>query len=100
MKCRRRTWLTRPSSRTRYKWYRISMTDDERPTDVSPGEPAPPAPESTAPLIPGWRGDPGEKIKFLWQILPIEDEQVEGWFDKTNTFQRFPAFVFGEYAAG
>src|SRR5262249_13380999 len=68
-------------------------------------------------------GFPGNRIQFLWQILPIEDVQVEGWYDPGDAqvaqnvpggdfvqagqvagfdpaaarFHSFPAFFWGQY---
>lgn len=78
---------------TIYRWYRIRMRD------VSDAEGSP---AGGGPIIPGWRvtnGNQGSRIQHRWQILPIEDEQVAGWYDGENTFQRFPAWVFGRFYA-
>ena len=70
---------------TVYRWYRISMTaiDDVNKT----------------PQIPGWKGNPGERITYLWQVLPTEDVQVEGYYDVLggNKFVSLPAWVFGQF---
>jgi hypothetical protein len=66
-----------------YRWYRIKMVD----LDGS----------GLKPRIPGWQGDPGNRLEFLWQILPIEDVQVEGWFDPLGIWHSKPAYVFGVF---
>ncbi len=72
------------AARTVYRWYRIKMED----LDGS----------GLTPRIPGWDGVPGKRIDFLWQILPIEDEQVEGYHDALGVWHRRPAEVFGSFA--
>ena len=40
---------------------------------------------------------PGDRILYRWQVLPIEDVQVAGWFDPQNIFRALPAWVFGKF---
>lgn len=67
-----------------YRWYRIRM---DKSIDG----------QNKPPLIPGWRGDPGKHIQALWQILPIEDKQVFGWYDNQNNFVPYDALAYGRY---
>jgi hypothetical protein len=71
---------------TVFRWYRVSMQaiDDA----------------SKTPLIPGWKGNPGERIQALWQILPLLDTQVQGWFDEVRVFHPYPAVAYGVYFEG
>lgn len=65
---------------TVYRWYRIKMADIQNPRKP--------------PLIPGWAGG---RISFLWQVLPIEDVQIEGYYDEFRVFRPYPAWVFGQF---
>lgn len=74
---------------TVFRWYRIQ-------DDASADDPKQP------PAIPGWDGGTGadkDRIEALWQILPIEDVLVLGWFDNTNQFNPLPAQAYGLYWA-
>jgi hypothetical protein len=65
---------------TVFKWYRIQMTSFDR--------------ADKGPVIPGWSG---ERISALRQILPINDVQVDGWYDPSGTFHPYPAWVYGYF---
>ena len=71
------------AKQTVYRWYRIKLQDLAEQLEL--------------PLIPGWGGDPGRRIEELWQILPILDTQVLGWYDPSQRFHPYPAWVFGEF---
>jgi hypothetical protein len=66
-----------------YRWYRISM-------DAIDGH-------ADGPQIPGWGGYPGKRISEVWQILPIEDVQVFGYYDVASVFHPLPAAVYGKF---
>jgi hypothetical protein len=70
---------------TVWRWYRIAMSPLQNQYAGGPALP---------PVIPGWSG---ERIKALWQILPIEDVMVRGWYDETQQFRPYPATVNGRY---
>ena len=69
--------------RTVFRWYRIK---NEGIDDFALGA-----------RIPGWGGFPGRRLADLWQILPIEDEQVLGYYDEQEIFHPFTAVVWGEF---
>ena len=68
-----------------YKWYRVKTSGSADNKNLPP-------------LIPGWRGNPGTRIQALWQILPLEDAQVVGWYDALNVWHSYPAYVYGTFA--
>ncbi len=87
--------------RTVYRWYRIKTTG-------SIDDPTKP------PLIPGWgvedlspdqmppadgADEKGKRIQHLWQVLPIEDAQIVGYYDKLNgqNFAQKPAMIYGTF---
>ncbi len=73
---------------TVYSWYRIKMVDIDG--------------TGRLPLIPGWQGGangtggPG-RIEALWQILPLIEHQVRGYFDVAGKFVPFPVWVWGVF---
>ncbi len=66
--------------RTVWRWYRIKMFGLE---DFAAGKQ-----QSQGVVVPNRPGDP---IKYLWQILPIEDVCVEGYYDELRIFRPRPA---------
>ena len=72
---------------TVFRWYRITMVAVDDPTK--------------RPLIPGWTGSAtgDSRLSGLWQILPIEDVQIEGYFDSNGEYKSFPAAVYGTFDA-
>jgi hypothetical protein len=79
---------------TVFRTYRVKMED----VDGS-GKP---------PLIPGWFGgdadanrEEGSRIRYLWQILPLLDEQVAGFVDQVDhKWHAWPPWIWGEFYDG
>lgn len=68
-----------------WRWWRISVENGSADDRKKP------------PAIPGLGSIAGSRIKALWQILPLEDVQILGWYDNTNNFVPYEAKVYGRY---
>lgn len=108
---------------TVWRWWRISVengsADNSKKPPLIPGwglplggsPPAPPDPpkggkgkrkqaaankkQKLPPIDPNEQW--GTRLTALWQILPIEDVQVLGWYDNANNFVPYDATAYGRY---
>lgn len=97
-----------------WRWYRIEMdiaADGSNAGALIPGWGVPYGSGRNGPLVinglpnpqappgakKGGKTEWGKRIRALWQVLPLEDVQVVGWYDNTNRFHALAAFVYGKY---
>lgn len=80
-------WVNRKmlAQQTVWRWYRVTGRDADGSGQMA--------------KIPGCVQLPGQRIQALYQILPLNDHQVQGWYDpaNANAFHPFPAYVYGTY---